>query len=169
MVKVGAWTVMAMNEDEDLFAEGPVCDFCKIAVDPDESLEPIYIGEMPQPKPHYLSEVAPRDGRRGTRVGGSEFHLLGRPIGIYQAMYQALENCNDIEVNESNRVEEVKAVGGETHYADLEHGSVPEPTQFETNVHSDKVGVSLKIRPKDVTYEPDAEVCDVCAEMFKNL
>jgi hypothetical protein len=145
---------------DDPHEEGPVCDFCEIAVEVDETLEPIYVGEPPQPEPHCLREVvsSSRDAR-----------LLGKPIGIYQAIYQALHKCNDVQLKESNRVKEVRSVSGETHYSDLEYGSVPQSTVFETNTRNDKAGVTLKIHPKDVTCEPDAKVCDCCAEMFKNL
>jgi len=128
---------------------GPECDFCGIPVEPDESLEPIYVGELPQPKPHYLSEVSPRPDR-----GSNNMYLLEKPIGIYDTMYRALHKCRDIEINESMRVK---------------YESAPESTQFETRTHDDKVGVSLKIHPKDVEYEPDAEVCDTCAEMLHSL
>jgi hypothetical protein len=147
-----------MNEDEDLFAQGPECDFCKIPVEPDESLTPIYVGELPQPKPHYLSQTAQRGGMRGNRYKGK-----------YDALRKALYDCPDVTLNESNVVHEVEAVGGASHFmTEDELTSHDAPTDF-TTTRTEKVGVELKIRPKDVTYEPDAEVCDVCAEMFKNL
>jgi len=139
---------------DDSFEDGPVCDFCEISVDKDEMLEPIYVGELPQPEPHRLRRVASRE----------RDHLLGKPIGIYTALYQAIRGCDDIEVEEFMNVEELKTVGGETHFADMESG-VP----FETRRRDDKVAVSLKIHPKDMEYEPDAKVCDTCAEMFSSL
>lgn len=155
---------------DDQFEDGPVCDFCEIAVDKGETLEPIYVGELPQPKPHYLSEV---------RQKGDNYHLLGKSIGVYAAMYEALRNCPDIDINESEVVEEVTAVGGESHFVteeSMEYGSTPGLRQgvrgdveLETRTNRDKVGVELRIRPKDVTYQPDAEVCDTCAEMFRSL
>lgn len=166
MAKVGAWTVMAMNEGEDLFAQGPECDFCKIPVEPDDTLNPIYVGELPQPKPHYLSAV-----ERKNRMS-SQMRILGHEGESFIALYRALQDCPDIDMNISNVVDEVRAVNGDTHFVtedSMEYGSIPEPTEFETRRNRDKVGVELKIRPKDVTYEPDAEVCDVCAEMFESM
>lgn len=148
---------------DDKFEDGPVCDFCEIAVEKDETLEPIYVGELPQPKPHYLSEV---------REKSDNYHLLGKSIGVYVAMYEALRNCPDVDINDSEVVEEVQAVGGESHFVteeSMEYGSTPGLTEFETQTTRNKVGVELRIRPKDVTYQPDAEVCDTCAEMFRSL
>jgi len=154
---------MAMNEDEDLFAQGPECDFCKIPVDPDETLEPIYVGELPQPKPHYLSGV-----ERKNRMS-REMRILGHEGEAFLALYKVIQDCPDIDLNIARAVEEVKSVGGDSHMVNMEHGSAPDLTEFETRRNRDKVGVELKIRPKDVTYEPDAEVCDMCAEMFRGL
>jgi len=148
---------------DDQFEDGPVCDFCEIAVDKGETLEPIYVGELPQPKPHRLTAVE-RKNRMSNRM-----RMLGHDGEAFLALYKALTECQDIDLNISNRVEEVKAVGGETQFTNLEHGSVPSPTEFESRTRNDKAGVSLKIRPKDVTYEPDAEVCDTCAEMFSSM
>lgn len=140
---------------EDPFERGPECDFCGLNVEEGESLEPLYVGELPQPKPHRLSETASK--RRGAHNG------------MYNALKQALRDCPDIDLTESEYVEEIQAVGGEKQISELEYGTVPAPTQFEANTRDDRVGVSLKIRPKDVTYTPDAELCHVCIEMFRSL
>jgi len=143
---------------DDQFEDGPVCDFCEIAVDKGETLEPIYVGELPQPKPHYISQTAQRGGMRGNRYKGK-----------YDALRKALYDCPDIDLNESNVVHEVEAIGGESQFVtEDELMDAPNPTDFTTK-RTEKVGVSLKIRPKDVTYEPDAKVCDTCAEMFSSM
>jgi len=143
---------------DDKFEDGPECDFCELAVERGESLQPIYVGELPQPKQHYLSATARRGGMRGNRYKGK-----------YDALRKALYDCPDVDLNESNVVHEVEAVGGESHFATEEElREAPSPTDFTTK-RTEQVGVSLKIRPKDVTYEPDAEVCDTCAEMFESL
>lgn len=136
----------------DPHEEGPVCDFCEIAVEPDETLEPIYVGELPQPKPHYLS---------GVREKGDNHHLIGKPISVYVALYDALRECRDIDVKLSEQVYEPEP-------RDFGQG-VRGDVSFDDGLNRNKVGASVKIRPKDVTYDPDAEVCDTCAEMFRSL
>lgn len=141
--------------------ENPECDFCEMKIEDDETLEPLYVGELPQPKPHYLRATAMRGGMRDNRYKGK-----------YDALRMALHECPDIDLNESNVVHEVQAVGGETHSVSensMVYGDTPDVTEFETNRNRDKVGVELKIRPKNVTYSPDAEVCSNCVEMFRNL
>lgn len=156
---------------EDPHEEGAVCDFCEIPVEPEETLEPIYVGELPQSKPHRLSEVWDAN----LHMGGAEYdtktvtHLLGRPVSVYVALWRALEHCSDVDIDFSTSVEEIATVGGETGFADLSKESMPSTSQFESRTRDDAVSASVKIRPKDVTYEPDAEVCDTCAEMFSGL
>lgn len=154
-----------MNLDDDR----PICDFCELMIEEDEELEPVFVGTPPKPTPHTLREVADRDGRHTTRVGGNELRMLGRPIGYYQALYSALQSSDDIQIKESMNVEEVRSVGGDTHYADLEHGSVPDMTQFETRTREKKVGVSIRIAPKEVKQDEDAMVCPNCAAMFREM
>lgn len=137
-----------MNLEDDR----PICDFCDLMIEEGESLEPIYVGELSQPKPHYLSEVKQKS---------DNYHLLGKPTGIYIAMYKALKNCNDIDLNTSEAVYEPEPVTTDP----METPDI----NFGDNVNHDKVGVELCIRPKDVTYEPDAMLCPNCAEKFRNL
>lgn len=151
---------------DDPFEKGPVCDFCEIAVEEGESLEPIYVGEQPKPNPHYLSAVENRN-----RMSRS-MQILGHEGESFVALYKALQSCPDIDLNISNVVDEVRAVGGETHFVTedgMEHGSIPDVTELETRRNRDKIGVELKIRPKDVRDNPDAKVCDICAEKFRDL
>lgn len=135
-----------LDEGEDLFEEGPVCDFCDIAVEPDESLEPIYIGEQPTPDPHRLEAVEQKN-RQTNRM-----KILGKDSQCFLALYRALQSSPDVELTMSNVVHEM-----------------PNPTDFEDAVNADKVGVRLTIEPKEAEVEPDAKVCDDCAKMFRNL
>jgi len=145
-------TTSPFSTMDDEFADGPVCDFCEIAVEKGEMLEPIYVGELPQPKPHYLSEVQEKADRG---------FLLGEPFEGYIALSKALRNCDDIDLNMSEAVYEPEPMRMDpTETPDMEFGD---------NVNHEKVGVELRIRPKDVTYEPDAKVCDTCAKMFRSL
>lgn len=141
----------------DPFEDGPECDFCGLAVEEGKSLEPIYVGELPQPKPHFLTGVARRGGMRDNRCKGK-----------YGALRKALHECRDVELNEVNQVAEVKFTGGADSKLVREPGEV-DGSPFEYRQNREKVGVEIKIRPKDVTYTPDAKVCDTCAEMFKGL
>lgn len=152
---------------DDPFERGPECDFCGLAVEEGETLEPIFVGEPEKPKPHYLSETAERN------PGYQKARLFGQPIGMYQALRQALHNCDDITLDESKVVHEVQAVGGQRHMVTEEElHQLPDPTDFERRqrmTKTDKVGVSIKIQPKDIYHEPDAELCDICAEKFRGL
>jgi hypothetical protein len=137
---------------------GPICDFCEIPVDPDETLEPIFVGEPRQPKPHYLQEAARRGGMHGNRYKGK-----------YDALRKALYDCPDVDLNESNVVHEVETMDGVSKYmTENELMSTSSPTDFTTK-RTEKVGCTIKIHPKDVENKPDAKVCDTCKEMFENL
>lgn len=140
-----------MNLDDDR----PMCDFCDLMIEEDESLEPVYTGDLPQPKPHYLTATGPRGG-----------YTASREAGKLSVLRKALHECNDINLNEFDRVNEVTDVDFETHISDME---TPGLKSFETMRRDDKVGVQIKIRPKDVTYEPDAKLCPNCAKMLRDL
>lgn len=143
--------------DKSTLAEGPECDFCEISIDPDESLESLYIGDLLQPEPIRIRQVGDRQ---------NDYRLLGKPIGVYSAMHMALHTCPEVEINTSEVVNEVTAVGGETQFSTSEEMLSP---QFETQRMEDKVHVDITIQPDEVEHEPDAEVCDICAKMFRSL
>lgn len=136
----------------DPHEEGPVCDFCEIAVGEDESLEPVFVGELPQPKPHHLSEVQERADRG---------FLLGEPFEGYIALSKALRSCDDIDLKISEAVYEPEPMR-------MDPTDTPE-MEFDDSVNHDKVGVELRIYPKDMENKPDGMVCDTCAEMFRGL
>lgn len=142
-----------MNLDDDR----PICDFCDLMIEADESLEPVYTGELSQPKPHYLSAV-----ERKNRTS-NQMRLLGHDGESFIALYTALQDCPDIDMNISKVVDEVQAVSGEKHFV------TEDSMEFETRRNREKVGVELKIRPKDVTYEPDAMLCPNCIGMLRGL
>jgi hypothetical protein len=143
----------------DPHEEGPVCDFCKIVVEPDETLEPIYVGEQPKPKKHYLKGIAQRGGMHDNRYKGK-----------YDAIRKALHDCTDVDLRESNVVHDVRAVGGDVHFVtenELRH--TPNPTDYELERQRDKVAAEIIIEPQQVPDNPDAMVCDCCAEMFRSM
>lgn len=159
-----------MNTDSNPFAEGPECDFCNIALDSDEGpLQPIYVGEQPTPKPHHLREVQ----KKSRRIGDG-YQVLGVEAEAFIALYKALENCPDVDLNFAPVVDDVRSVSGESRFvtdaeqAHLNQG-VRGDVSLDTYRNEDLVGVSLKIRPKAVEDDPDAMVCEDCAEMFRNI
>lgn len=128
----------------DPHAEGPECDFCGLSVEEDEELEPLFVGSQPKPEPHHL-----------TKIGhcGSNGVILGRPVGEYDAMRNALRDCPYVTVNVTKGVEEVKSVDG----------------SLGTTYRDDKLAVNIDIESREVDAEPDAMVCDICSDMFKSL
>ncbi len=141
-----------MNLDDDR----PVCDFCDLMIEEDESLEPIYVGEQPDPEPHRLNSIAAKE---------KSFHLLGNNVSVYTALYRALCSCDDIDLKLSEAVYEPNPVMiSETPSVSDDHS-----VDFDDDLNKDKVGARVTIHPKDVNTRPDANVCPNCAEMFQSM
>jgi hypothetical protein len=148
----------------DPHEQGPVCDFCDLPVEPDEELEPIYVGDPPEPQSQSFSAVEKRGKHtRNTRV-------LGQPVGVFMAAYRALEESDRTEISVKNVVHEVESVGGEVQFVTEDQAPpVSEAPELNYRTRTDKVGVGIQVYPNMTNMSPDAEVCDTCAEMFRNL
>jgi len=136
--------------------DGPVCDFCNLPTEEDEELEPIYVGPPPEPKPVHLSATASK-----TR---DEYHLLGKPVAVYQAMEKALRDSDHVALSMSERTLEPRAM----HEESFEQG-ISGNVSLRDNVNNDEAGVKMALKPKRVEPSVDARVCRNCAEMFRNL
>jgi hypothetical protein len=155
------------NTDEltdDPHEEGPVCDFCNLPVEPDEKLEPIYVGEVPQPDPHHLRAIERKNRRTELMT------ILGHRGESFIALYKAIEGCQDIDLDISNVVHKVESTGGgEQLVTENELMETRHSADFKTRRDKNKVGVTLTIHPKDMDHEPDAKVCDTCADSFRSM
>jgi len=134
------------------------CDFCELPRDEerDEEFVKLYLGDPPQPDRITVRDV----GRRRDTERHSK-SAQGR------VLFETLQGHPQFEVVGKDIVEEVRAVGGDVHWtADPSEMS---RTRLETEMHHDKVGVALEVFPEAREVEPDAMVCQECAEMFRNL
>lgn len=145
----------------DPHEQGRICDFCEIAVEPDETLKPVFVGEPSEPKPHVLQAVEKKSRR-------NNMHILGHEASSFVALYKALQDCPEVQLDISNRVFEPEPEPFDAS-ANLEKPWVRGEVEFDHQVNEDKVGVKVKIEPKNVIHQPAAEVCNACKEMFENL
>jgi len=150
--------------------ENERCDFCDLQIDEDEALEPLYVGDPPEPAARILQETCSKRETRGMNRGSRGRKLLGRPLAIYVAVFRALQYCDDISVDEWYQVmeREQNEVFG-LNERKVKAGIALEEESFGGTVNDDKVGVGITIKPKSGETEPDAMVCENCQQMFETL
>lgn len=123
------------------------CDFCETRLDEDEELTPMRIGDAPQPKPMRIEEIVEKDrneARRSVQL---------------RALIDVLEDHPQIDIEFHDFVETIE-------HTDVRSGAT---RTFESRYDHDKVGVGLRIRPDAREVTPDAMLCPVCVESFRNL
>jgi len=132
------------------------CDFCELPRDEerDEEFVKLHLGDPPQPK-------------RVTARGITDSTMMRREDGRFQALKNALDDMPEVEYKVFDRVEEVKAIGGDVHFA-KNAGASDEP-YYTSDINNDKTAAEVGIHPEAREVEPDAMVCQECAEMFRNL
>lgn len=140
---------------DDLIQEQ--CDFCEATwrEDLDEPLEPLHIGDPPQPQ-----QVTARGIQNENQASWS---FSGQ--GKLDAIINAMREMDGLEFEVHERVREVKAVGGKTHFAKTTSDG---EMYFDSEV-KEKTAAELQFSPEAREVEPDAMVCQECAEMFRNL
>lgn len=133
------------------------CDFCDCARDEDldEPFEPLHVGDPPQPQP-----VTAR-GIQGDNFGSWRNQIEAK----YSAVINALDDMDGMEYELYEHVHEVKAVGGKTHFAK----STSQGEMYFDSEVQDKNAATLRFHPEAREVEPDAMVCQECAEMFRSL
>lgn len=144
-----------MTTLEDMVQEK--CDFCECTWDGDldDPLVPLHLGEPPQPQP-VTSRGIQDDNRESWQI--SQQSQL-------EAIINALDDMGGMEYEIHKQVHEVKAVGGETHFAKATDGG----EMYFDSEPEDKTAAELRFHPEAREVEPDAMVCQECAEMFRNL
>jgi len=149
-----------MTDLDDLVQEQ--CGFCECGWDDelDEPLVPLHLGDPPQPQPVRSQGISGNTAVRSSRYEKKRL----------DALLNALRDMDGMEYEVHDAVEEVKSVGGESHWTDAgEYGSTPDVTAFESEVNYDKSAATLRFHPEARDVEPDAMVCQECAEMFRSL
>jgi hypothetical protein len=146
-----------MTTLEDLVQEE--CDFCGCSWDEnlDEPLVPLHLGDPPQPQPVES---------RGVQ-GNFEYGDTHSAQAKLDSILKAMQDMDGLEYEVYENVEEVSAIGGDTHFA--EKAGEGGPRQFTPEVDSGKTAAKLRFHPEPREVEPDAMVCSECAEMFRNL
>lgn len=144
-----------MNLEDDR----PICDFCNLMIEEDESLEPIYVGEVDQPDPHRMKKIKQKSPTLSHRY--ERMSLLGTQVEAHAALYEALQSCPEIDVELHDRVRHVEGD------VEFDHGMSVGEMSYSTD--TDKVAARVTIEPKEVDHQPDAMFCPNCAEKFRNL
>lgn len=137
------------------------CDFCGQWLDEDEELEPVYVGEMPNPRTQYIEEVVDKGGTSHHLAHGPP-RVLGREPAEWKALLQALQKTDNIEVEISRHVYHPPQM--------VKVKSDPENIpEFDAHIDDEKAGVTIRIEPR-LPFEPtpDLEVCQFCAENFRS-
>lgn len=129
------------------------CDFCELSPSDDASLVEVRFGSLPQPNMIRLKGTDSQHRRESNR------QAQGR------LLVELMKDDPSFDVTLHNMVEEVTAVGGETHFA--EKPSDISAGGWQSEYHDDKVGVRLSVYPDAVETEPDAMLCEGCADMLR--
>lgn len=127
-----------------------VCGFCESRLDEDEELVPLRVGPAPKPKPMSLREAGKQ--RRGEPNRVAQARLL----------IDALQDDPIVDLSMHRAVETIGSMGDPTETNTI-------ASSFESNVDHDKVAVELHIQPEFPDIRPSAHVCEVCAEMFRDI
>lgn len=132
------------------------CDFCEMPRDEERDGEfvKLHLGDPPQPRPVSSRAIIDSTMRR-------------REDARSRALMDALDEMPEAEYKIHDAVDEVKTIGGDVHFA-KGAGASDEP-YYTSDINHDKCAAEVMVHPEAREVEPDAMVCQECAEMFRNL
>lgn len=132
------------------------CDFCELPRDEerDEHFVKLHLGDPPQPQPATSRGIIDDPMRRTSEQQ-------------FRALKEALQKMPEVEYEVYDHVQEVKQIGGEPHFS-KDPSDVP-LTRHESEIAHDKTAAEIGFQPEPREVEPDAMVCQECAEMFRSL
>ena len=138
------------------------CDFCDEPLEEDEELHPIYVGEIPSPKP--IIAKAEKEKIKKNIAGYKldeygETKVLSKPIDEIDAIMEAIEGCKEIEIKTARRVMEPVPLEQEP--------DLKTTRDFGSSTNDSKVGATVTVRPEPPRVTPDMEVCKICKEEFE--
>lgn len=142
------------------------CDFCGRLLEEDEETVPLYLGEIPDPKPVVESKTVDKIPRKKMAVPhhSNVDRLMGRRVDQILALILAVEGSESIDCDYGESVYEPDPsfgkIGGEG------ETTLP-PEDFDDGINHDKVGVTIRIEPRRENIQPTMEVCEYCEKSFK--
>jgi hypothetical protein len=142
-----------MSELDEL--DRDVCDFCECGRDEemDDEFVELYVGSLSPPRDTQLKAIVHK--RKN----------VNKENRRYESLLKAIDQTKCIEYDFHDQVREVKQIGGETHTAKMGDGG----QYYDSEIRNDKIAVQLTVSHPEPSNEPDAMVCQNCAEMFRSL
>lgn len=130
------------------------CDFCDLVPDEDESMVEVRFGSVPQP------DMIRLEGTDAQYRKENNIQAQGRLLA------ELMKEHSLFDVQLHDYVEEIRAVGGDTHFHSSSGNTDISVGRHESHYDDDKVGVRVSVYPEAVESEPDAHLCEGCAAML---
>lgn len=143
------------------------CDHCGQMLEEDDELVPVWLGHLPKPDGERVKSVAEKRpktiGYDTGEVGLDTVEVMNRPLDELELMLSLIEKSDMVDLNIKRSVYEHRAVGGETHFAEVNLDDAG-MTRFESRRDDMKVGGKLTVQPQRDEPDPDLMVCEYCEE-----
>lgn len=143
------------------------CDHCGQMLEEDDELVPVWLGHLPKPSGERVKSVADKNaktiGYEKGGVGVSTVEVLDKTVDELELMMDLIEKSDMVEMNIKRSVYEHRAVGGETHFTEVNLDETG-MTRFESHRDDMKVGGKLTVQPQRDEPDPDLMVCEYCEE-----
>lgn len=147
-----------------------MCEFCEQWV---EELHPVYIGEIPSPKPVRVTETTAKSKKSETVAFGSvdgDIQVLGYPVDELVAIINCLENSEEFHLNTYQSVFEVDSFPHAQRVIENSssvQGIKGKVNSYDSEVDDTKVSAEITVEPKRENIQPDLLVCEFCKGNMK--
>lgn len=135
--------------------EGEECDFCELTLEEGEQFTDVRLGCLTQPQP-VTSRGIQGDSHKSWSFSGQ---------AKLEAILTAMREMDGLEFEVYEAVQEVREVGGATHFA-KEAGHSDE-AYFTSETNHDKTAAELRFHPEAREHPPDAKLCPRCVKLFE--